>query len=304
MPTFELSTKFPRAPQESARIFRLAPPRVSQKTVLALARCFGLKGNMKSGSLWQDARQTSYTEGSRVLVILHASGGLRFHDKARWQVDDGASHVEFDDATAIHMAERFVEAHSVVLLEECKVLRVTRLNVAVAEKRTGLSEHRVIDVGVAFGRIVDGIPVEGPGGKVVVYMDSEGALTGVDRLWRDVQKVHAEDVPLRSADAVQQEAVREWGGQGSGVVSIDDIRYGYFEHGWHVSQRYLQPAYLLSMTITATEGHFAGRAVMRSEFWGAAGVKSPERLVPRRPALPPQAPRRSYRDDDPAVDLQ
>lgn len=63
-------------------------------------------------------------------------------------------------------------------------------------------------------------------------------------------------------------------------------------------QRYLQPAYVISMTITATEGLFVGRAVIRSEYWGAAGVKSPERLVPRYTAVPPQPPRQRYRDGD------
>jgi hypothetical protein len=289
MPTFQLLTKLPIVPQERARIFRLAPPRVSQKMVLEVARRFGLKGSMTAGSLCQDTRQTSYSEGSLELVVHQASGGLRFHDKARWQVDDGTSHVEFDDATAIRMAERFIAAHSVVPVAERKVVRVTRLNVGVAEKGTGFAEHRVIDVGVAFARVVDGIPVEGPGGKTIVYIDSKGNLTGIDHLWRNVLEVHAEDIPLRSPGEVQQEAVREWGEEGSGLVTIDDIRFGYFEHGWDVSQRYLQPAYVVSMTIAATEGAFAGRAVMRSEYLGAAAAKSPERLVPRSPAPPPQA---------------
>lgn len=296
MPRFQLSTKMPVAPQERARIFRVAAPRVSPKNVLANARRFGLKGEMKTGALCQDARQTSYSEGSLELVVHHASGGLRFRDKARWQVDDGRSHVEFDDATAIRMAEGFIGAHSVVPLAESRVLRVTRLNVGLAEKRTGLTEHRVIDVGVAFARVIDGISVEGPGGKAIIYIDSKGNLTGIDRLWRDVQDVHGEDAPLRSPDAVQQEVVREWGEHGSGLVTVDDIRFGYFEHGWDESQRYIQPVYVLSLTITATEGYFAGRVVMRSEYWGAAAAKSPERLVPRRAEAPPQAPRPPYHD--------
>ncbi|MDB5834876.1 MAG: hypothetical protein JWR14_4706 [Caballeronia sp.] len=296
MPTFQLSTKSPSVPQERVRIFRLAPTRVSQKTVFEVARRFGLKGDMKTGSLCQDSRQTSYSEGSLELVVHHASHGLRFHDRARWQVDDGTSRVEFDDETAIRLAEGIIKAHSVVPLDECRVLRVTRLNVGVAEPRTGLAEHRVIDVGVVFGRVIDGIPVEGPGGKVMVYIDHKGDLTGIDRIWRDISGVHADDVPLRSTEVVQQEALREWGEKGSGLVTIDDIRFGYFEHAWDVSQRYLQPAYVLSMTITATEGPFSGRAAVRSGYLGAAALRSPERLVPQPPTVPPQTPRQRYRD--------
>jgi hypothetical protein len=177
------------------------------------------------------------------------------------------------------------------------VLRVTHLNVGVAEKESGLAEHRVVDAGVAFARIVDGIPVEGPGGKAMVYIDAKGNLTGIDCLWRHVLGVHAENVPLRSPDEVQEEAVREWGTEGSGRVTIDDVRFGYFEQGWDILQRYLQPAYVFSMTITATEGDLAGRAIMGSGYCGAAAVKSPERLLPRPLAPQRQALRPHYREN-------
>jgi hypothetical protein len=296
MVTFQLSSNPPPVPQERVRIFRLARPRVHQKTVLAHARRFGLKAHTKIGALCQDARQMSYSEGSFKIVLHHASGGLRFFDQARWQVDDGMSRVEFDDTTAIAMAERVIEAHSVVPRAEYKVLRVTRLNVGLAEKSTGYAEHRAIDVGVAFARLVDGIPVEGPGGKVMVYLDAKGDLTGVDCLWRDILDVHSEHVPLRSPQEIQQEAVREWGVEGTGHVTIDDVRFGYFEQGWDTPQRYLQPAYLLSMTLTATERVLADRAIMRFGHLGAAAATSPERLVPRLQRPRPQAPRQRSSD--------
>ncbi|RKG71206.1 hypothetical protein D7V80_02315 [Corallococcus sp. CA054B] len=294
MPTFQILAKPPQAPEDGARIFRLAPTRASPRAVLGRARRFGLAGRTKSGTLCQDARQTRYSEGSLEFVVYHASGGIRFHDNARWQVDDGSSRVEFDDATAIRMAERFIEAHDVVPLAECKLLRVTRLNVGVADRRSGLGEHRVIDVGVAFTRVVDGLPVEGPGGKVMVYIDHEGNLTGIDRLWRDLRDDAAERVALRPAEAVQREAMREWEGPGSGVMTIDDIRLGYYEHGWDTAQRYLQPAWVIGMSVNATEGVFAGRTAMRTDYWGAAAVKSPERLIPQREPLRRQPPREGY----------
>lgn len=64
----------------------------------------------------------SYGEPA-ALVAHHKSGGLRFCDEARWQVDDGTSHVEFDDAEAVAMAKRFIEKYSVVPLGEYKLLR-------------------------------------------------------------------------------------------------------------------------------------------------------------------------------------
>jgi hypothetical protein len=192
------------------------------------------------------------------------------------------------------MAGRFLETHAVVPLAESKVLRVTRLNVGVAERSTGLVEQRAVDVGVAFARVVDGIPVEGPGGKAMVYIDANGKLTGIDCLWRNVLDVYSENARLRPADEVEKEAIQGWGSDTNGRGTIDDVRFGYFEQGWEVSQRYLQPVYAVSMTITATEGELAGRAIAQSGYWGAAAIVPPERLVPRPQRPRPQPPRRPY----------
>jgi hypothetical protein len=291
MPKYQFLTKIPTPPQQRAQIFRLAPRRVNQETLFGLAQRFGLKGDLKTGSLYQDALQMTYREGSFELMLFHASGGLRFHDNARWQVDDGKANVTFDDAIAVKMAQRFIEELAVVPLEECKLLRVARLNVGVVERGTDVAEERVIDVGVAFQRMIDNVPVTGPGGKVIVYIDHNGHLTGVDRIWREIQDVYRPDVELQSPESAQQDVVRHWGEQGSGLIVIEDLRFGYFEMGWDEAQSYLQPAYFLPLTITATAGHFAGRPVMRAEHFVAAATKPPEPLIPAPPVVAAQAPR-------------
>jgi hypothetical protein len=287
MPEYQLFTKYQPPSRQRAQVFRLETPRVDQETLFGLARRFGLKADLRTGSLRQDARQMSYAEGSSELVIYHASGGLRFHDTARWQVDDGKAHVTFDDSTAIEMARRYIEELAVVPLAECRTLRVTRLNVGIAERRSGFAEKRVIDVGVAFQRVIDDVPVIGPGGKVMVYIDHEGRLTGVDRIWREIQAIDRADIELQPPEFAQQDVVRSWGSEGSGVIGIEDIRFGYFEMGWDGVQRYLQPAYVLPLTISAHDG----RPVMRSEHFVAAATDSPEPLMPPLPVPEKQAPR-------------
>jgi hypothetical protein len=291
MPKYQFLKKILPPPQQRAQIFRLAPPRVNQETLFGLAQRFGLKGDLKTGSLLQDARQMTYREGSFELVLYHASGGLRFHDNARWQVDDGKAHVTFDDKEAIKMAQGFIKELAVVPLEECELLRVTRLNVGVVDRQTGFAEERVVDAGVAFQRVIDNVPVLGPGGKVIVYIDHDGHLTGVDRLWREIQDVGRPDVELQSPEYAQEDVVRHWGEQGSGLIVIEDIRLGYYETGWDDGQRYLQPAYFLPLTITATAGHFAGRPVLRAEHFVAAATKPPEPLIPPPPVVAAQPPR-------------
>jgi hypothetical protein len=59
-------------------------------------------------------------------------------------------------------------------------LQVTRLNVGVVEQRTGYTEQRVIDMGIAFRRVID----------------HNGDLTGIDHLWREIHDVYQSDVEL------------------------------------------------------------------------------------------------------------
>jgi hypothetical protein len=298
VPRHRRATKLSRPSERRAQIFRLGPPQVSEQTVLALAQRFGLQGDLQAGSLQQDARKIAYAERSVELVLHHSSGGLRFHDTARWQVDDGEGDVTFDDAAAVAMAERYIDEFAVAPLAECELLRVTRLNVGVVEGQTGVAEERVIDVGVAFQRVIDGVPVSGPGGKVIVYIDHKGELTGVDRIWREIEDVYQQDVELRSPETAQEEVERYWGGEGSGLITIDDVRFGYFERGWDEAQQYLQPAYFLPLTITATDGDFAGRVLARSEHFVAAATSPPELLIPPPPVLEPSPPRDEQRRAD------
>jgi hypothetical protein len=86
-------------------------------------------------------------------------------------------------------------------------------------------------------------------------------------------------------DSAQQDVIHSWGAQGSGLIEIEDIRFGYFELGWDDAQSYLQPAYILPLTITATDGPFSGHIGTRSEHLVAAATHPPEPLIPRRRPL-------------------
>jgi len=293
MPEYVFLEELPATPQVRTQIFRLAPPQVTERALLGLAQQFELAGNKRSGILQQDAGQITYLEGLFELTLHRASGGLRFHDNSRWQVDDGASNVTFGDDDAVAFANRHIERLDVVPLNESQVVQVNRLHVGVAERNSGYVQERVIDVGVAFQRLVDGVPVEGPGGLAVVNLDHNGDLTGVDRIWRALQSVYRADVELRPPAAAQDDVVRYWGREGSGRIEIEDMRFGYYELGWDDTQRFLQPAYVMPLSMTSTVGRFAGHSVIRSEHVVAAAINPVGSLMPPRPVVTPQMPHRN-----------
>src|SRR5207249_3492558 len=143
------------------------------RALTGFARRFELQGTDKVGHFQRDRNVFRYTEEPFAVQLHRASGGLRYYDTSRWQRDDGEANVELSDRQAVGVAERFVERTKLAAGEDYQLLRVARLNVGAMEQATGVTDERAIDVAVCFQRLVDGVPVDGPGGKLAVYVDHE-----------------------------------------------------------------------------------------------------------------------------------
>jgi hypothetical protein len=263
---------------------------VDERAVRSIAERFRFHGDTKSGTWRQDPTAVTYAEGSLELSLYRESGGWRYRDTARWQVDDGRSNIDLADSAAIEIAEKHLEQLGLARREERVVLGVNRLHVGVAEQATGYSEERIIDVCVTFQRVVDGLPVEGPGGKILLYLDGAGAITAVDRLWREIRDVHRPVEHLRPPADALADVEKAWGEHGTGRVEVDAVRLGYFEYGWDAAQRYLQPMYIMPLRITSYDGRF----VAGSEQVVPAAIESVETGAPP-PVQSAYAPPRSER---------
>jgi hypothetical protein len=270
------------------RIYGVAAPRVSETSVREFASRFGLAARgTRTGILESDDARLTYREGSHVVTQYRASGGFRYHDATRWQVDDGRSSVDIDDEAAVELARGYVKKHRLAPLRECRVLKVARLHVASADRDGKQRDERVVDVAVAFQRTVDKIPVDGPGGKVIVYLDHEGALTGADVLWHTLTRSRREVRALRPLDAVAEEASAFLGARRGGRIEVRQVRFGYFELGWQERQRYLQPAYVILMTLYSDDERIHRRTV----YVATAATNGVGRITPPLEPAAKQTPR-------------
>lgn len=277
---------WPRIDQpERLRIYELERPTVSERAVRQLAAGLDLPLEARKGRLEQDDTKLRYSTGSHEVTLYRASGALRYKDLGRWQVDDGRSNVSIADEQAADAARRYMDAHRVAPLDECELAAVTRLRVGVTDLRGQESEERVIDVGVVFRRLVEGTPVDGPGGKVIVYLDAEGEVTGVDRTWRGIRRALRNVEAVRSAEQVNAGTRRYWGARAR--IEVSEIRFGYFEQGPHTAQRTLQPAYVVMATVWAGEA----RPTRQGVYVLAAATNAVGTLQPPRPRLRPQLSR-------------
>lgn len=291
------------SPKIDTSIYRLKGPGVNERTLLQTARQLGLNGEKKIGEMAIDIDDMTYTEGPFVIKLNRHSGALRYYDSTRWQKDDGESDFEMSDKKAIDIAKGFIQKSKLVPTEECERIKITHLHVGTLERGSNKRDERVIDAGVVFRRAINKTPVEGPGGMVVVYIDCEGGVTGCDRIWREVQKVHRE-IPskeLRTPEYAEKDLRRYWEPYGVRCISVQETRFGYFELGRGESQRFLQPAYIMpikfegySHILESDERNIADeeRMVMKSVHVVPAAPRPVSRIMPKHKIIPKEISRR------------
>lgn len=245
---------------EPLRIYRCGDTGFTESSVAELGLRFGLPAD-NYGVLRSSAATVTYSHGSREVTIYRRSGGIRFRDLARWQADHGGT-VDLGDDDAVQVAQDFVRRQELAPAGELAVARVTRLRVGLADREGTTADERVIDVGVVLRRVIDGLPADGPGGHIMVYIGADGEVTGADRIWRPIAGVHSEVESLRPREWLEERIRRHLGADRAARLDIHEIRLGYFEDGWNSAQEFLQPAYVVLGTLRSPDERLRRRNVI------------------------------------------
>jgi hypothetical protein len=262
----------------SMNIYRLRRPDVSQESVRRVGSRFGLRATTDAGTFILNRSSIAYSEPSGWgLKQVQSSGGWQYRHATRWQAD-GRGNLRIQDHEAARLALDAIRKYGLPTELEQERVRVERLHVAHATREGANHEERIVGVRVLYRRTVDGLPVEGLGGRTTVYLDQERELTGIDHLWRDIDYVHEPVRKLRPVEEAIEEVRRRYGA-GPGRIEVTDLRLGYFELGWHEEQEYLQPAYVVFVGLGGSNGRFRMKATVPV----AAAVNA---VGPIEPVLP------------------
>jgi hypothetical protein len=272
-------------PRGRADVLQLKLPVVNDKSILRLAAQLGMES--KTGTLATSPDRIAYTAGFMELTVFRASGGFRYLDRSRWQVDDGESNVRMTDADAGKRASALAAKMKLAPAKEFRFAKAARLHVAAADLKAKQSYDRVIDVGVALQRMIGKVPVDGPGGRVVVYLDARGDVTGIEKIWRERAKVFRKGAAFRSLDELIAEMSTHYRTK-DGVIEVQEIRTAYFEEGWRSQQKYLQPAYIVRGIAMSPNERLRKKVV----YVAPALSNTPGRITPPLSAKKPLAARR------------
>jgi hypothetical protein len=290
MAEIKVTAKLIPTPKMPANIYRLSRPHVNERSVRVLARQFGMRPDAKSGRFCIDAGKITYAEQHLELTVNRASGGVRLIDRSRWQVDDRKSDLRIEDAAARRLATNVIKKYKLARTADMKFLKASRLRVGVATRNGEQASERTIDVAIAMQRMIDKIPVDGPGGKIVVYFDHEGNLTGFEMIWRETSGVHRRKQAHRSPQSAIEEMAAHFETK-QGIIEVQEVRYGYFEDDRHTDQRYLQPAYIVFGILGSVDGGSRKRTI----YVAPALVNPVGRITPPLKRKSAQKPRPSAR---------
>jgi hypothetical protein len=253
MPEVIVKCKIEVKPHRDLKIYRLRSVESDREQLRKIGGRFGMRADIEHGTFTEDARSLAYSQGVWTMMLFRSSGGWKYHNSAEWQVDDGKANLRIEDAEAFRVAGEHIAKHELASEKEMRPLRVARLQVAHGERGKEEKNERVIDVGVCYERVLDGVPVEGPGGKTVVYLNQERQLTGIDQLWRQIEKIHEPVKALRPVEYAIEEVRRRYPGKEPGRIEVTGVRLGYFEMNFHHQQEYLQPAYVVFVRLVSGE---------------------------------------------------
>jgi hypothetical protein len=287
MGKFTVEAVFPSLPKTPAPVLSLVAPEVSESSLRAFAREFGLRGQEAEGAVRSHSTAILYTEGSVQVQLFHGSGGVRRRDFGSWMRSEQDSSFEITDEAAVEAARDAVRGFLFLNEAAAGGAVVKRLNVASSQPGGQSFSQRVTHAAVCFHRSVSGIPVDGPGGKMTVFLSPERKLTGVDFLWRRISGVYRETERLRTAEEAVRQVTDSWEERGVASGVVDQVRFGYLELGWSDEQALMQPAYIVFGVLGGPDGQ-ARSGVVEVVHASADPVGD---LVPPPPRTPKQTAR-------------
>lgn len=250
-----------------------------------VAHQLGLEG--RAHEITTSGDWTIHQEGVYQIAVHGRSGALIYRNRAKAQ-RPSTEPFELDDDASDTAARRFLDRAGLLsspgdspAREDSTVVGVTHLRTSGGDREgRERREEVVLDAGVVYGRVVDDIPVDGPGGNMMVNVDPTGDVIGLRRVWRPLAE-RAADVrvlsPERAYDAMKRIAERV-----RGDTIVRKARFGYFELGPNDRQSHLQPAYMMVYVVTDRDVAYKSAEVV------TAGERAFEKVLGDRrfPAQP------------------
>jgi len=241
-PEIIVDTSLPTVP-EKVKVYKVIEPD-AKKEISDIMKIFNVDGNIEETD---DAFMVKDKQFE--IEVLKSSGRIRCLSYSAFTADNLVKKLpEEEDAKKI--AVDFLNTNG-LMPKDAKFDKIVIDKIIQANKdpETGkISEEEFPQyIQVIFKRVIDNIPVDGPGEKLKVYIGDNGKIIGVYKCWR-TYKPYAETKIISPSEALKN--LKERGIYGVKVgknVKVIDMYLSYYAQPAVDKQDYLQPVYVFTV---------------------------------------------------------
>jgi hypothetical protein len=226
---------------DEVNIYDLSKLDSSDSSLIAFAESIGFGG--KSKKYDSDDDFNSYSDGEHIVRIYKQSGAFEYRDIEKYGIELNGSNKKWgiSDDRSQEIANQFLKKLNIVNESEIVFQKVTHLKGVTASIDSDTREESIIDSGVIFSRIIDGVGVLGLGGNCIVNIDFNGDVVGFSHLMRPTKTV-IDSVKIISPETVLNDIEKKFKEMNREVL-VTKSSFGYFELGKNDAQTKLQPVY-------------------------------------------------------------
>lgn len=247
-------------PSSSTYIFGLEEPMLTEEQGIQIANQFGIRVGsellhvgireraLMAGRIEKNQYATTYKRGNLSLSVHAASGALRYRDHVRWGADIGKT-VAYSDDEAIAKAHNYAIQMRLLPMKEFRVSRVKHLHIGTSDIAKNVQETKIVNAAVVFQRFIGRVPVEGSGGKLIVFLDADASVVGVDRVWRPITMERRAVTDFRDPEVIKNDFANQFSVESAAEVEVVESKFAYYEFGADQAQKHLQPVHLLYYSV-------------------------------------------------------
>jgi hypothetical protein len=238
------NAQLPQSLPASVNVYQLQTPNVTNAEILKRSKGFGLTGRGKD--FISGADSLAYREGRFHLEVHVKSGAIHYRHLDKYgRVPD--KKFDLPDRRVATVARKFLETANLFPIASAKQRAITYMRSGDADISGKEIREQIIDAGVVYGRVVDDLPVDGPGGFALVSVDPDAEVIGMRSIWRGLGKRQGK-VKIKSPDDFIKQFERQ-AATFKGDTTVTKAGFSYFEHGPHDQQTVLEPAFWVVYTV-------------------------------------------------------
>ena len=254
MLTLTFDQQLPTLLPNTLPVYAVAAPTVPARDIKAIVRSWPGLTLERARRVHRIGNWISADYGELRLIYQRLSGAVQANVRtAGMRVREGNTRFPIEDDKVVEIARAFLGKAKFVQGEVSKLplAKVTHLQRQLASSE-GVWPPEILDAGVVFTRVIDDIPVVGPGGTVMVKVLPQGAVAGASRVFRrrGVKVATVRIRPASEALAEFEKRLRSYRHL-DGPVRVRRAEFGYFEAGRSHRQLFFEPVYAF---VYATEG--------------------------------------------------